>query len=251
MIFGIPKGITGVYRISLADGRSYIGSSVDVRQRWYVHRLQLNRNEHHSPYLQRAWNKYGEDSFTFEVVEECERSALIDVEQRWIDKCIPEFNALPTARSRLGVAHTEETKRKIGDANRGRSKSEETLRKLSESLTGRVVTAATREKISLALTGRSIPQESRAKMSVAKKGRVVSDEERRRFTERMTGRVVTAETRKKLSDANKGRVFSDEHRKKIGAASKGRVHSAETRAKISESLNAHYAEAKLAAAGAR
>ena len=45
----------GVYEIlNVVSGKRYIGSSVDLRKRFRVHRLALNRGAHHSAFLQRA-----------------------------------------------------------------------------------------------------------------------------------------------------------------------------------------------------
>lgn len=38
--------ISGVYAIQSADGRLYIGSSVDVEKRWIEHRSRLRHGKH-------------------------------------------------------------------------------------------------------------------------------------------------------------------------------------------------------------
>ena len=54
--------IAGVYKIrNLIDGKVDIGSSANVKARWYAHRYELRLGTHHSRYLQRAWDKYGEE----------------------------------------------------------------------------------------------------------------------------------------------------------------------------------------------
>src|SRR5260221_10508487 len=61
---------SGIYRITCAVTRKiYIGSAMNLRKRWKDHSFYLQRNEHHNPKLQAAWNKYGPDAFTFEVWE--------------------------------------------------------------------------------------------------------------------------------------------------------------------------------------
>jgi phage gpG-like protein len=52
-----------------------------------------------------------------------------------------------------GKHHTEETKRKIGELNKGRSPSKETRKKLSEALKGRIISKDTRNKIRLSHKG--------------------------------------------------------------------------------------------------
>lgn len=102
--------LSGVYRISLFDGRCYIGSSNYIQKRWEDHRLQLRKRVHHSRYLQFAYNKYGADAFTYEIVELCDPDLLTEREQWWIDTDCSAFNMFPTARSPLGFRHSAETK---------------------------------------------------------------------------------------------------------------------------------------------
>jgi hypothetical protein len=59
---------------------------------------------HVNRYLQAAWNKYGEENFTFEILEFVDVSHLMEAEQEWIDAtaCIDRdigFNVRDTAES--------------------------------------------------------------------------------------------------------------------------------------------------------
>lgn len=77
---------SGVYQITcFATGKVYVGSSVDVRNRWLQHSLALRRGEHHSRHLQQAWNKYGPQAFGVAVLEWVDPEQLLEVEQKWID----------------------------------------------------------------------------------------------------------------------------------------------------------------------
>jgi len=61
---------SGVYQIiNLVNGKCYIGSSVNIKKRWAEHIANLQRGTHHCQHLQRAWNKYGESNFDFEMIE--------------------------------------------------------------------------------------------------------------------------------------------------------------------------------------
>jgi len=46
----------------------YIGSCIDMKDRFQRHRYYLRHNSHHSPKLQRAYNLYGEDSFEVHIL---------------------------------------------------------------------------------------------------------------------------------------------------------------------------------------
>lgn len=83
------KNISGIYKITNnVNGKFYIGSSQNISRRWYDHKRELRIQKHHNKYLQRAWNKYGEENFSFEIVEECKVEELSDREQLYIEKYV-------------------------------------------------------------------------------------------------------------------------------------------------------------------
>lgn len=56
-----------IYRIlCIPTGKSYIGQTIDINRRKHEHFSTLRRNKHENPKLQKAWNKYGEENFSFE-----------------------------------------------------------------------------------------------------------------------------------------------------------------------------------------
>jgi group I intron endonuclease len=78
----------GIYRIkNKTNEKCYYGSSKNIEKRWKTHLNQLRNKKHINCILQNAWNKYGEDSFIFEIVEECELENLFDTEQKYLDTC--------------------------------------------------------------------------------------------------------------------------------------------------------------------
>ena len=82
----------GIYKISnLLDGKCYYGSSSNISKRFAQHLKTLRRGTHHNIHLQRAWIKYGEDAFAFEIVEECDMDVLLEIEQKYLD-LLPEYN---------------------------------------------------------------------------------------------------------------------------------------------------------------
>ena len=69
--------MTGIYKITcLATNKSYIGQSVSIKRRWATHKRELAKNIHYNTYLQNAYNKYGEENFTYEILELCSKDKL-------------------------------------------------------------------------------------------------------------------------------------------------------------------------------
>ena len=80
----------GIYKIvNKINNKVYIGSTVNMKKRWREHRGCLKKNIHYNSHLQLSWNKYGEESFDFLVISECEIIDLLTLELENINK----FNA--------------------------------------------------------------------------------------------------------------------------------------------------------------
>lgn len=197
---------SGIYEIvNKSNGKRYIGSAVNIDRRFNEHRSKLRRGVHHSVILQRAWNKNGEESFTFSTLVLCAKDELIAFEQGCIDAFAPMYNVCPTAGSSLGRALSVATKEKIAVKARGRKRDPESVERgatklrgvprLSEHLTGnthavgskhtdewkaansarnlgvaRPKDAAYRAKISASLKGVRHSPERRAKQAAAQRG---------------------------------------------------------------------------------
>jgi hypothetical protein len=93
---------------------------------------------------------------------------------------------------------TEEHKRKISEAQKGRVFTPEHRRKLSESHKGK----PTWDK---GIKRGPLTPEWRLKISLAGSGKIRSEETRRRISAAQKGRTLTKEQRKKLSDAHIGK----------------------------------------------
>ena len=66
----MTKPNCGVYCVeNIQTGKKYIGQSIDLRKRKLTHFSKLRRLSHPNHHLQNAWNKYGEENFIFEIVE--------------------------------------------------------------------------------------------------------------------------------------------------------------------------------------
>jgi len=96
---------SGIYKITNEiTGKFYIGSAKDIDWRWYEHKRDLRLKSHCNPKLQHSWDFYGEDKFTFTVLEEVEptQEKLFEREQYYLDTFKPYirgmgYNISPTA----------------------------------------------------------------------------------------------------------------------------------------------------------
>jgi len=112
---------TGIYCINNTfNNHKYIGSSYNIKKRFTTHKNELRKNRHHSQYLQNAWNKYGEDSFKFIILTECDRDLLLIKEQEHFIKYNPEYNVSKSSIAPMeGRKHSKETKNKMSTIHKG------------------------------------------------------------------------------------------------------------------------------------
>jgi group I intron endonuclease len=106
--------ISGIYKIiNKTNGKYYVGSSNNIKKRFYDHKRRLNKNVHNNLKLQNAWNKYS--SWIFSIIEIIEPNDLLIIEQKYLDKAKLEpdetynvcFNALAPMTGRNHSIYTK------------------------------------------------------------------------------------------------------------------------------------------------
>ncbi|WP_003297534.1 NUMOD3 domain-containing DNA-binding protein [Stutzerimonas stutzeri] len=232
---------SGIYAIrNKQSQKSYIGSAVNIDRRLKEHRQRLKAGAHHSPKLQRAWAKYGEDCFEFVLLERVEINDLIAREQFWMDhhgSALHGYNVCPVAGSILGVKRSAETRAKMSASQARRvfaPLSDEHKKSISLALKGRSKSPDTRAKLSAAHKGKTVSAETRAKLSAATLGMKHTEEAKSRIGAAAKGRVKSEAERANISAARVGRIFgplTEEHKRNISKASKGRKQTPESVAK--------------------
>lgn len=112
---------------------------------------------------------------------------------RWQDG--PNRNAIiqkmRDTRSAMDLSHTDETKKKISESQKGKKKpprSEEHRKKLSEALKGKPLT-------------RECSEQTRMKRSANQKGKKASTETKEAISKALTGRVLSEEHKQKIREA--------------------------------------------------
>ena len=196
--------VKSVFIYGLRDPRDgqikYVGKTKDLKQRMKDHLKDAKRRN--TP--KNAWllklQRLGLRPEMI-VLEEVPRDKWVEAERRWIAQMREQSPAL----------------KNICDGGEGRTGplSEETKRKLS--LAGR---------------GRKWTLEQRMKASQAKIGHTLSAESREKIGRANRGRKHTKQACEKLSRALRGVPKGAEHRRKIGLAHKGRVFSETTKQKM-------------------
>lgn len=156
-----PISAPGVYRIvDSKSGRFYIGSSVNVAQRWSQHQGRLRRGTHPNPQLQAIWNKdQARLSITMvRVVDSSDKDALLTAEQQELDAANVGanhdcMNVLTVAGSHLGRVRSAETRARMSAAQRGKKMSQESRERMRAAKLGKPQTETHRRNSAAARRG--------------------------------------------------------------------------------------------------
>lgn len=147
------KKIVCIYIIeNTVDGKVYIGQTVNYKERKKNHFVNLRRGDHSNEHLQRAFNKFGEESFSMHILQECREDELDDLERSYISKYDSTnkkkgYNILEGGERPGYRRHNAETKRKMSLAGKGRKFSEEHKRHIGESHKGKKMPREAVERI--------------------------------------------------------------------------------------------------------
>jgi len=114
----------GVYKITCTkNDRFYIGQSRNISNRFHEHLRSLRCNRHFNFHMQRCYNKYGEESFVFEILKYCNESEVIQIEYELLQEYkndILSMNICTEARaSRQGCKNSDSHRKKCSRAKLG------------------------------------------------------------------------------------------------------------------------------------
>lgn len=148
--------IVGIYKITnKVNGKTYVGQTVNYNKRKRSHVSYLNNGNHSNLYLQRAWNKYGKDSFVFTLICECEIEELDDMECLYIEK----YNSL----------YGNKGYNLLTGGQSYRTFTDDVKKRMSLKRTGVKFSETHRKRISLAQKGKKISIESIKKANITKR----------------------------------------------------------------------------------
>lgn len=224
--------LTGIYRIvNKLNGKCYIGQSIDIERRFRDHKSRSFTTKYETP-IYKAFQKYGIDNFSFEIIEECSTENLDDREIFYIAKYRSAekkygYNFTFGGKGYHGTNYTEQrelwsqhiaegkTGKKIGHpskealahrsaALKGLKKPESWCKKMSVIMKGREITPETRAKISATLTGSKLSEETKEKLRVASTGRVQTEEARQKISQKLSKKICKLD-----ADGNTIAVFDN------------------------------------------
>lgn len=155
-----------IYLISKDGQPKYVGfTTQSIEERWIKHISAAMAKS--NSVLHKAIRKYGKDAFTIELVADYinEDFALNVCEEFWIRHLNTHIDNAgynmtyggdlpPSGKGKKHPPRSDECRKKLSLAARGKSPSLETRQKLSEALKGRKVSQETRHKLSIAAKNR-------------------------------------------------------------------------------------------------
>ena len=132
-----------IYKIqNNLNGKCYIGSTINTKQRWADHRKSLRKGSHSSFILQGAWNKYGESAFLFAVLFICPEELRTFYENRALK--IANYNVKTEADLCNAL-----TRKRISDGRKGMKFSDEHRQHISEAKTGGSLSESHKKKLGI------------------------------------------------------------------------------------------------------
>lgn len=222
-----------IYKIeNIVNRKLYIGSTTKTPNRRFTeHLCFLNRGNHCNKHLQNAFNKYGCNSFKFEVLEKVNNfnnlpkkefcKKLINRELEIIISSGAQYNICKeTPNGKLGKRPSEEQKTKVSLLMQNRKMSPESIEKIKKARAKQVITEEHKRKISESLKGK------KKNTSL----RVYTEEQTKVFSERVYDfhkRKIgchSEEAKKKRTETIKQLFRTDEMKQKFSKLARDRYN---------------------------
>lgn len=247
------------------NNKIYIGQTTSsVETRFKQHKKQLRDGNHGNAHLQSAWNKYGEDCWSVELLTECSSLEEMNEKERLL---IQEYNSIDRnfgynirEGGDGGGRHSDETKEKLREATelqweRDRLKlnairkaqwTDEYKEKMRTIMQEKWSTFEYAEKQNTSRKSESNREKLRAAAARNKSKKsahmrsVWNDPERRKVMVESIKKSNTPEVNKQRSDSSKARYSNSEVKKRHSETMKHVLSNPEIRDKMSKSLAKYF-----------
>ena len=207
----------------------YIGQTLRTLNERIGEHLYEALNNKDNNYFHNALNKYGIENFDIcilHTVDAPDKQSLIDKLNILEVQEICNYNSFQEGYNANTGGNSyqvsEESRKKMSKASKGRIFTEEHKQNLSKSLTGKKKSPRSEEhlrKLKESLKDRDLSylrtSEIRKKASNSNRGQKRSDETKLKMSQAQKGRKVSEETKNKLRDINLGNKHSQETKEKL------------------------------------
>lgn len=153
--------MVGIYKITSPSNRIYIGQSCNIEKRFNQYKNLFECRKQTKLY--NSFNKYGYKNHIFEIVILCYEEQLNEFERDFQDAYdVIGPNGLNCKLTKVGDKSgklSQETKDKIGNANRGRIFNEEVLNKIKKFRSNFKFSEETKQKMSESAKNRYVSPE--------------------------------------------------------------------------------------------
>lgn len=208
----------------------YVGFSMHgIEKRWQRHVFSSKAGK---CLFSEAIRTSGKDAFDHDVICTVDNVRDAKILERHFIEMLNTWGPLGYNMTRGGNGNgsvlrgrkfTEDHRRKLSEAHKGKIVSKETRKKMSEAARSKIVSEETRQKHSENMMGeknpnfgKELPEETRSKISEALTGRSLSEETCQKISNAGSGQKRSNETKEKM----RNHKFSEEHRRKLSEAAK-------------------------------
>jgi group I intron endonuclease len=214
----LPCGATAmkiysIYKVTnKVNGKSYIGFTGKTLERRVYEHIYRSKNTDRNEYFMNAIRKYGCESFEWEILcQSFDGNYLLETMEpyfiKYYDTHKNGYNSTLGGEGMIGLIHSEDTKKKISNANKGRPSHFKGVRFKDDPnwispLKGKIKTLSHRQNLSKSLMGHKNTPEVIEKQRKAMTGRKQTPEH---IAKRMKAHIGKKRNEKACENIKKGR----------------------------------------------
>ncbi|AEW47209.1 putative endonuclease [Bacillus phage BCP78] len=158
--FSVTGQATIYKAVNKINGKVYVGKTTGALERRKRQHKHAAKSEKNKSYFHKALLKYGWENFSWEVIDtatDCDELNIKEIfwiKQLEANTSAKGYNLTIGGDGKVGYTHTEEARKRMSEARKGKKMSEDLKKKLIEINTGREHTEEAKKKISDAQIGK-------------------------------------------------------------------------------------------------